>query len=158
MKSKLFLGLIILSLNVYSQFQASVSTVSKELLLDTIYGSDSTAYTSVSFEDMWYSSEVGNPRIPVKYVKYVIPENVEISGFTINEGTATVLNGTYYLYPAQEDVPMYITPEFAFPDSVAYRSSLPYPGTFGEIVADEYYMGYHIVTLQIYPLQYIPLI
>ncbi|MEW6686862.1 MAG: C25 family cysteine peptidase, partial [Candidatus Edwardsbacteria bacterium] len=47
-------------------------------------------------------------------------------------------------------------PQFVPPDSGTYGSSSPYPGKLVEILDDGYMMGFHFVSLKIYPLQYIP--
>lgn len=42
------------------------------------------------------------------------------------------------------------------PDDVIYNSSLPYPTEKVKIISDVYEHGYHLVTIEICPFEYIP--
>lgn len=154
---KLYIVLFVLfSIPVAAQYSYNIKTNEKEIIFETITAPDNVQYDAVSFPENWYYGDPGQPRLPMKQLRYVLPEDVDITGMEINEGTATSLNGSYYLYPVQEEVPMHEEAEFATPDELIYKSTHTFPGNFGEIVLDEYYQGYHIVTINIYPLQYVP--
>lgn len=156
MKKYLLLLFVVICSCSYGQFQATVSTQLNQMVFDTIYSPDSVAFNSVSFSDNYFTNEEGKPRVPIKYVRYVLPENVGITGINVTSGNSTIINESYYLYPAQKEVPMYIDPVFSEPDRDAYSSNSPYPGIFAEIVGDCYYQGYHVVTVRVCPVQYTP--
>ena len=78
-------------MSVYGQFQFTVSTNLNELTFGTLYSHDSVAFNAVSFAGNYYTTEVSKPRVPVKYVQYVLPENIAVSNLTINKGSATVI-------------------------------------------------------------------
>ncbi|MFW5872778.1 MAG: hypothetical protein ACOCVN_02205 [bacterium] len=105
-KISLFLTLLI-SMPVFGQYSYNIKTNEKEIIFETITAPDNVQYNAVSFPENWYYGDPGQPRLPMKQLRYVLPEDVEITGMEINEGTATSLKGSYYLYPAQEEVPMY---------------------------------------------------
>lgn len=61
------------------------------------------------------------------------------------------------IYPAQPQNPINEPPPaFVEPISSIYSSNTKYPSTVIEIASQQYDKGYHIVTLHIYPLSYIP--
>jgi len=64
--------------------------------------------------------------------------------------------GSYYLYPAQPDVPLCSIPPWVPPDSIIYNSDSLYPNKFVEIVNCGIFDGARLVTIAVYPLQYRP--
>ena len=64
------------------------------------------------------------------------------------------------IYPAQPPIPLsdrYTEPDFVKPDVAVYGSDKPFPVQRVEVVHDGYFDGSnHIVTIAIYPLQYLP--
>ena len=123
MKTLFIVSLLCFTISVYGQFQFTVSTNLNELTLDTLYSPGSTTFDAVSFAGNYYTTEVGKPRIPVKNVQYVLPENAAISEINVIQVSSITINSSYYMYPAQQDVPMYIAPVFAEPDKDTYESS-----------------------------------
>lgn len=64
--------------------------------------------------------------------------------------------GSYYLYPAQPDVPLCSIPPWVPPDSIIYNSDSLYPNKFIEIVNSGIFDGARLVTIAVHPLQYRP--
>jgi len=91
MKKLIIVALVLACFSLKAQYQFTVSTNLNELTFDTLYSPDSVAFDAVSFTEKYYTTEPGKPRIPVKYVQYVLPENIAVSNLTINKGSATVI-------------------------------------------------------------------
>jgi len=115
-------------------------------------------YDVISLEEGYYTDEEGAPQLPVKILEYVIPIDMNVKDIIINSSEQVQIDGTYFIYPAQ---PPYLTdgsepPPFVEPNSDIYDSSNPYPDKLVEVIGDGYSMGYHLVTLRFYPVEYIP--
>jgi hypothetical protein len=95
----------------------------------------------------------------VQTISILIPFDQKISSIVIKSTTIQQLPGTYNLFPVQKPVRTDASNQslpFDKPDLQIYNSAKPYPGILYEITNDGYPMGYHVVTLRFYPLQYIP--
>lgn len=97
--------------------------------------------------------------MPVKKVSFLIPIDKKVESITIDSVSVQQLAGTYAIYPVQTPVPTSVSISsvpFDDPDTAIYNHSTPYPAIRYEIVNDGYPMGYHVITLTFYPLEYIP--
>lgn len=145
--------LLAIAISSFAQYDGSKSYSQSDLIIDTIQG-----YDLVSLENCIFTDDIGAPQLPVLTVKYLIPVNAEVTGITINNQTHEIISGSYNIYPVQEE---YLPngmgpPDFVEPDSAIYSSSDPYPGVQIEIIDDGFMMAYHIVSIKLYPLEYIP--
>jgi hypothetical protein len=117
-------------------------------------------YDRVTLENSFhYTTEVGFPELPVYVQSFVVPLDAKLNGVTVNGINRQKLEGVFYVYPAQPPMPavQYNADDFTPPNPAVYRSSKPYPGKQAEIISDDVYLGYRIVTVQLYPVEYIPL-
>ncbi|MDD6209099.1 MAG: C25 family cysteine peptidase [Bacteroidales bacterium] len=118
------------------------------------------AYHRISFGESSVTDEIGKPELPVRYETYVLPFAAEVSGLQVSTMARRQIPGTYRIYPVQ---PPRTTDEnadtvaFVEPDPQVYGSAQPWPGKNAEIISDRYEQGYHLVTIKIYPVEYIPL-
>ncbi|MCK4678989.1 MAG: hypothetical protein KAT48_12715 [Bacteroidales bacterium] len=104
-------------------------------------------------------NKYGEPEIPVVQKKYLLPLNAVQVEIQLSATTKQVLSETYYLYPEQPPIPLDggESPDWVGPKPETYLSNMPYPGKLIEIEREESAMGYKIVTVNLYPLSYLPL-
>ena len=114
-------------------------------------------YDLVDLKDGEKTGELGEPDLPLKLVHLLIPNDSEVESLIIM-GNSKVIEGEYFVYPAQPDEKTdgMIKRTWVPPDSETYNSDSLYPGKLGEIVESGYLAGNRIVTLALYPLQYRP--
>lgn len=68
------------------------------------------------------------------------------------------MSGSYDLYPVQLPIPTNEKTPISFikPNSKIYTSEALFPNKMIEIVSDEFYLGYRILTIRSYPYEYLP--
>jgi hypothetical protein len=101
----------------------------------------------------------GKPEIPIIQKKYLLPLDAEQVSVQITNTTQQTISGLYNIYPEQPPIPLNggESPKWVEPDPNIYESNNPYPGKFIDIVHLEYTFGYQIVTVNLYPVSYLPL-
>jgi hypothetical protein len=154
MKFKFLAFLLIANTWSYAQYTSSVVTNLSELSF-----SKKDNYDVISFTDRNYTSKVSEPQLPVKTLSFVIPVDQKVSSITINNKTGQQLSGTYNVMPVQKPVPLNMALPLSpvdQPNPAIYNSTSPYPGVSYKIVNDGFPMGYHVVTIEFYPVEYIP--
>ena len=143
--------LLCISTLVFADYNGNITTNETELSFTQL-----NDYDVISLEEGYYMEEEGAPQLPVKILKYVIPVDMNVKDIIINSSEQIQISGTYNIYPAQPPQYWEIEQPFVEPDSNIYNSHTPYPGKLVEVIGDGYSMGYHIVTLRFYPVEYIP--
>lgn len=115
-------------------------------------------YDLVQMEDGIYITPPGEPMLPCQIINVTIPRGMDVESLKVTSKTSQELPGAYYIYPAQRPVPKSEPDDYQFvgPDPSVYNSLLPYPGKLIEVGSSGYSGGHHIVSLLVYPLQYIP--
>lgn len=100
----------------------------------------------------------GNPELPVKYVRLLIPPGQEVTDITINFQEANSYKLENVVYPIQEPVPVGETAEnFTLPNMDIYNADKPYPENVVELVSSGFFNGSaHVATFAVYPVQYYP--
>ena len=144
---------LIVHLSLFAQFSGNIQTQSSELSF-----SKQNGYDLISLAGGVTTSQIGAPQLPIKMISYVIPYDKKVASITINNSTYQVLTDTFLIFPFQP--PRFTndttTPVFVQPDSLIYGSNNPYPDSLVKIVFQGNNMGYNIVTLYFYPIQYLP--
>ncbi len=101
--------------------------------------------------------EIGAPQLPIKNYTFVIPQDEKVSKVSILGANFENIEGKYRIYPIQYPIPLdEENPPWVEPDPIIYGSNAPYPGKVAEIIDDGYQSGFHLVTIRVYPIQYIP--
>ncbi|MDR1370992.1 MAG: C25 family cysteine peptidase, partial [Dysgonamonadaceae bacterium] len=115
-------------------------------------------YDRIISGERFFISEIGNPELPVSVKSYIVPIDASDVRVNIQNVIKQKIIGQYTIYPVQPPVPVDDTepPSFVEPNKKIYDSELPYPGKVAEIIADYFYLGYRIITVQSYPFEYIP--
>jgi hypothetical protein len=155
MKKNLLFSIIALIMSIFSYGQYSDVKYfnSSQLIFDTLQG-----YDLVYFEGCGFTDEIGYPMIPTLIYQYLIPLDSKFDSITIINKTKQQISGKYYIFPTQEPIIMdgRPAPDFVYPIDSVYNSDNPYPGKDLELIMDGNYMGNHIITLKINPIEYIP--
>jgi hypothetical protein len=146
-----------ISLDVY----AGAKTLTVQFKENDVKYSKQKEYDIVSlpeFDFIQNPLKVGEPMIPVKTIRVLLPSGTEVTNVRIVSTKENKLDGTYYIYPIQYPV---VTGEqeerkFVEPKKEIYTSDAVYPGKLAELYSESYFREYHIVELLIYPLQYKP--
>lgn len=104
------------------------------------------------------TNQVGMPELPVISKTFVIPTDAQITNIEIKENRKTELQGTVRPYPVQPPVTTGGTNQnFIEPFDTIYNGASTYPAKRAEIVADYINMGYHLVTIWTYPIEFDPI-
>jgi hypothetical protein len=146
------IGLIIISIQLNAQVTASLTFDLSDLAIDTI-----GVYSQPSFVGCQFTDIVGAPHMPVIIKQYLLPKNAEITSISFSDSSHYTLPGSYLVYPTQNPIILdgRPAPPFVYPDSAYYSSTSRYNGELIEIESLTNYLGYTMVRLKIFPLQYI---
>ncbi|MFX1236638.1 MAG: C25 family cysteine peptidase, partial [Promethearchaeota archaeon] len=114
-------------------------------------------YNRLSLEGGIFFGDAGSPRLPIKNLKVLIPSGYKIENIEVNVGKTKIIILDHAIEPTQEQVPIgfNITQEYVF-DSVIYNSSDPFPGIYYSFEGINFFRGYKILLLNLYPVQYFP--
>ena len=156
-------GIIVLML-VFILQAASLGQVSytvnfsqNDSQFSSIIGADGVEYQRIIFSQTHSTQELGNPELPEKYVKLIVPSNQDVESVTINDLTQENVTGNYLIYPVQHPVPLQEDqmPPFVKPNPAVYSIDDLYPANCAVFIRDGYFDGSnHIVIIAVYPYQY----
>ncbi|MBC8314033.1 MAG: hypothetical protein H8E51_00890 [Bacteroidetes bacterium] len=155
MKKLLFsFGLVCFALYLNGQYFGSISTQQSDLTFSTKDGFD-----IVELNEKHFINQIGEPQLPVKIFSYVLPIDAKDVTVNVTNTSSLQITSTYLIYPAQPPSVPDGNPPPAFipPSEDIYNSSNPYPGKIVEITDVSCLMGYKIVSITIYPIEYIPI-
>ncbi|MCK5595959.1 MAG: hypothetical protein KAJ04_00795, partial [Candidatus Eisenbacteria sp.] len=102
-------------------------------------------------------SEVGEPDLPVRILRFVIPADTRVEDVVSSCGGVVELPGTHRVAPAQPGAPTGVTPEWVEPAARVYSSDALFPAVRVEYLGDGYLGGHRIASVAVHPLQYAPL-
>ena len=104
----------------------------------------------------------GEPIVPVKPLKFLLPQGTTVDKITITVGEKQFLpQNNLIIQPGQKPIPnsndlVQSDPEITAPNQAIYSSDNPFPGKLYNIVSKQYYRGYTILNVNLFPGQYIP--
>ena len=102
------------------------------------------------------STEVGAPQLPVMATPILLPPDAVVKGVRTVSTESVELKGDFSVYPVQYPRMPNEQRPFTPPDSTVYSADHPYPSQSVQLTASGSMRGYRIVSLLVYPLQYIP--
>ncbi len=122
----------------------------------SITAPNGNSFSKVSGRDMFGSGEIGQPELPYKVIRFLVPDNAYDFNVTIEDiGAASPFVLDNAIYPVQEDVSIndYSDDMFTFPDKEMYRSLKT---SFKAEILDESRLEgrYHIIAVGLWPLAY----
>ncbi|HID32765.1 MAG TPA: hypothetical protein EYP24_05255, partial [bacterium (Candidatus Stahlbacteria)] len=104
-------------------------------------------------------TDIGRPELAQKPILFVVPPDAEVKDVEIISATKTRINGRFTILPVQYPEPFAINYQpkpFVKPDPQVYRLSAEYPGILAKVGHIGTKSGFRLVTVVIYPLQYVP--
>ena len=144
---------------MFAQISHSVNFLQSNISHSTIIARDSNSYNVISIEGMFPSREIGNPKLPVKYINLIIPPNQEVANIVITGKQNAEIPGSFMIYPVQYLIPTKDgeLPPFVKPNDATYSSDELYPKENVKVIHDGFFDGSNrIVTLAVSPVQYKP--
>ncbi|MCL1934718.1 MAG: C25 family cysteine peptidase [Candidatus Azobacteroides sp.] len=155
MKTKLYFIAIFLFAGIYAiqaQIKGEVKFDRKEIKVVKEDGFDRFFST-----ENFYIEEPGSPALPVLLKSYLIPVDADNVTVNIQNLSKQKEAGQFIVYPAQPPVSVgAINSVFIPPNRKIYDSETLFPNKSAEIFSDEFYLGYRIVTVRLYPIEYNP--
>jgi len=112
----------------------------------------------VSVTGLRSTLELGRPELPVRYVRFAIPEGMTAARATADVGGVVELAGRYDIKPVQPQYAFSLpyVAEWREPDESVYASNQLYPPSPVRLVDVGNMGGYTVATVAVYPLQYRP--
>jgi hypothetical protein len=118
---------------------------------------DSLNYASVAMKDLSNYGAPGEPVLPYKTARILIPQGKELDNIQVIAGNRIKLEGKFNVEYGTTPIPVSSNIVVADkPNPSIYSSSTPFPGTLYSQVAEQYLRGYKIALLTLNPVQYIP--
>lgn len=120
---------------------------------------DADGYTHLYMQDTYSIDEAGKPDLPVCYRTFVLPADAEVTDIELGSVARERIAGSPLVFPVQPPVPTHIQQveiDFTPPDPDVYNFNHPFPEKPVEVLSDRTEMGYHLVTVKISPLEYLP--
>jgi hypothetical protein len=111
--------------------------------------------TTVSLPECVQAWEVGAPAVPISVVHFVLPQDMKVTGVTIDAVETVGLEGKYDIYPVQPAVPLSARemPPFVPPDP-KYYSETAYPERVVTPAKQGSMFGYNVIGVFVAPVQY----
>jgi hypothetical protein len=100
-------------------------------------------------------SEPGAPLVPYRAVSILLPEGAELKDVKVKHGQPIVQKGIELPW-GQPPCTYSDTPEMVGKDEAIYGSNTMYPNEVFQIVGVEYFRGFAILNVNLFPVQYMP--
>ena len=116
------------------------------------------AYDLLEIEGLDQYEREGKPIVPVRPVAVLVPYGKEVASVRVSAKDVYQLDGTYWLAPGQRPHPLSDAGPVVKtgPDAAVYGQKAPWPGMDYEEVATQSKRGYRLLTLNLFPVQYVP--
>ncbi len=86
----------------------------------------------------------------------MLPAGSTITGVQVSTNNKTTFSGNYLIRPVQPPCVIGQVCDTVAPNPAIYNSNNPYPESQIKVLADRYIFGYHVITMQVTPFEYIP--
>jgi parallel beta-helix repeat protein len=127
-------------------FEFSTPTITKGL-----------SYDSVTMSDLSEDGAPGEPILPFRMVKVLMPQGTGVQSIDVSVGRSVMLEGAYYVDYGKTPMPIdsndTVTDQ---PDDAIYASTDPFPNALFSDAQEQFIRGYKVLTLKLNPVQYIP--
>jgi len=126
-----------------------------------MFNTRSNSYVSVTIDGLPQYDVAGLPVLPFKTAKILLPFGIQFEYVRAISGKKMPLLGSYLVEYGQEPLPLSSvkSPDASktnFPNETVYSSSEPFPNRLYSDVSVQSKMGYKILLLNLYPVEYIP--
>jgi hypothetical protein len=142
--------------NVGSQSESSNSIVLKlDFFAPEVAGDVSGS--SVTMPTLPQYGAPGEPVLPFRQIKVLIPEGKGVKRVDITPGNRKVLQGRFNVIYGKTPMPISSNVTAVDkPNEAIYKSTNPFPSSLYSDISEQYLTGYKILLLKIYPVQYVP--
>ncbi|MDP8247207.1 MAG: C25 family cysteine peptidase [Candidatus Tritonobacter lacicola] len=115
-------------------------------------------YFGVTMADLPLMQNAGQPALPYKSLRVLIPRGREVQNIEIEEGEKVTLEGSYMIRPALQPVPLSYQgePVSTSLDREIYDSLAPFPPEMQSDVSIQQKGPYRVLLLNIHPVSYVP--
>jgi len=124
-----------------------------------IIGEINESYMAISISELDNRIIPGEPMIPFKTAKILIPQGAEVKNIEVIPGEQKYL-GRFSIVPGQNAIPICRDSELELElsplNETIYESVEPYPKEFYSIIGIQKKCGYDILYVNLYPIRYIP--
>jgi hypothetical protein len=117
---------------------------------------DFTAGGSIVSDEGIYLDKAGEPRLPCKIVRFILPFGHAVDDVDVNLDDYRTLDGAFEVDPAQMHSPIEDTQINYTRSEPVYSQRDPYPGQNFEIRSVSRLAGFDVVTIAVYPYKYVP--
>jgi len=115
-------------------------------------------YFKVTMADLPLMQNAGQPALPYKSLRVLIPRGREVQNIEIEESEKVTLEGSYPVRPAPQPVPLSYegAPISTSPDKRIYDSLAPFPPELQSDISIQKKGPYRVLLLNIHPVSYVP--
>jgi hypothetical protein len=138
-----------------------ITTLSDSILINLAFPSPVVSkishYDAVRMLDFPVYGAPGEPVLPVKTIKVLIPQNKAVKDIVVTNFGKKTLEGKFDLECGRTLRPISCdTAVVDAPKQRIYGSANPFPDVLVSAVSEQYLRGYKILPLTVYPVQYVP--
>lgn len=145
--------LIVCSISAKAQISGNVKIHESDVILSKQESYDVVRLKGIND----FTNDVGAPELPLIMKTFVIPANARMAGVEVIVNKRVALDGAFMPYPVQQPIKIDGSVNgFELPADTVYNGSNPYPSIRAEIVADYNLMGYHLISVRFYPVEFEP--
>ena len=150
-------SLVLASICSGMEIVQSVQFSSKSLTI-----SDFEGYDKIRLQGCDLTDEICKPQLPVKTILISIPQFANVEDVRIMSKESEDIPGNYLIFPAQPAQILSMEGaaqkpfEFVEPDIEVYSSGNPYPRKLASVGRTGSMLGYKVLGITLYPVQYIP--
>ena len=122
--------------------------------------SQENGYDVISIPGLELYSIPTEPEIPFKTAKILIPPDMDVDEIEVSPSSKIYLSGIFNIKFGLEPIPIIPNPPDieTYPDPDIYGSDEPFPGHLYETLSVESFRGYKILLVNLFPVQYIPVL
>ena len=114
-------------------------------------------YDSVTTPGLPQYGAPGEPILPFRAVKALIPQGKDVRSVDVITGNKKVLEGRFNVDYGKTPIPISSNITVVDqPDQMIYSSADPFPGVLFSQMSEHYLRGYKIFMLKLHPVQYVP--
>jgi len=114
-------------------------------------------YDSVTMCGLPLYGAPGEPILPFKTAKVLIPQGKDVQRVDVTTGKGIVLEGRFNVEHGKTPIPISSNATVEdWPNQEIYSSTKPFPGALFSQMSEQYLRGYRILLLKLHPVQYIP--
>ena len=140
--------------------QPEITSLKKSFSFKNIQTSKNEYGTIFTLDGLNQHYIPGKPILPMESHRILLPQGTTLDDIQVIPGPVVTLPGRYDIAPAPKVVPLSYEGDLGQPiekNEVIYGSSQPYPASLCDVVSVQHKMGYMILILNVFPVQYLPL-